>query len=76
MVWEPGLHLEEVLEGAQLHGGEGDAISLPNSDHHRMLVVHHQESLSEVGLLRLMVGGHQLLLQCWQQDDKKVRGGE
>ena len=73
MAWEPRLYPVEVLVGAELHGNEGDAGSLPDSHHHRPLMVLHQEKLLEAGFLHLMEGGHQLLLQHWQQNDKKVR---
>jgi hypothetical protein len=39
-------------------------------------MVLHQKNLLEVGLLHLMVESHQLLLQRWQQEDRKVRDGE
>ena len=70
---EPGLHSMEVLAGAELHGGEGDASSLLNSHHHSPLTVPHQEKLPEAGFLRLVARGYQLLLQRWQQDNEKIR---
>ena len=63
MVQEPRCHLAEDLAGVELHGSEGDAGTLPDSNHHRTFMVLHQKNLSEVGLFRLMAGGRQLLLQ-------------
>ena len=76
MVWEPRLHLAEVLVGAQLHGSDGEASSLPDPRHHCVLVVLHQKNLLEAAFLCLMAGGRQLLLQRWQQDDMRVRSYE
>jgi hypothetical protein len=41
VAWEPRLHLAKVLASAELHSGEGDADSLPNSYHHSPLTVLH-----------------------------------
>jgi hypothetical protein len=41
VAWEPRLHLAEVLASAELHSGEGDADSLPDSCHHSPLAVLH-----------------------------------
>jgi hypothetical protein len=57
MIQKPRRHLMEVLSDAELHHGEGNTDSLPDSGHHRVLVVLHQEDLPEVGFRRLMVGG-------------------
>ena len=70
---EPRLHPTKVLVGVELHGGVGDASSLLDSHHHSPLLVLHQEILLEAGFLHLMARGRQLLLQCWQQDDEKIR---
>jgi hypothetical protein len=72
MVREPRLHPTEVLAGAQLHGGEGNTGSLPDSHHHRSFEVLHHDDLLEASHLCLIAGSRQLLLQCWQQDDMKV----
>jgi hypothetical protein len=59
---EPRVHPMEVLAGVELHGGEGNAGSLPASCHHIPLMVLHQEKLLEASFLRLMERGRQLLL--------------
>jgi hypothetical protein len=38
---KPRLHPTEVLAGEELHGGKGDADSLPDSCHHSPLAVLH-----------------------------------
>jgi hypothetical protein len=75
MIQEPRHHLTEVLAGAELYGGEGDVGFLPDSSHHHAFMVLHQENLTKASLLHLVARGCQLLLQCWQQEDKKIKGG-
>jgi hypothetical protein len=58
VIWEPGHHLTEVLASAELQCSEGHTDPLPDSGHHHVLMVLHQEDLSEVGLFRLMAGDH------------------
>ena len=70
---EPRLHPVEVLASAGLHGGEGNPGSLPDYRYHSLLLVLHPKKLLEVGFLRLVARGHQLLLQRKQQDDEKIR---
>jgi len=65
VVREPELQSAGVLAGAQLCGGKGDTSSLPDPCRHRPLMVLHQENLMKVGLLRLLAGVQQLLLQSW-----------
>lgn len=38
-----------------------------------MLMILHQKNLSEAGLHRLLAEDHQLLLECWKQEDKKIK---
>jgi hypothetical protein len=71
-----GRHLTEVLAGVELQRSKGNTSSLPNSGHHRTLVVLHQKNLPKASLFCLMPGGRQLLLQRWQQEDKKIRSGK
>jgi hypothetical protein len=63
------------MAGAELYGGEGDVGFVSDSGHHHAFMVLHQENLMKASLLHLVARGHQLLLQCWQQEDRKIKGG-
>jgi hypothetical protein len=65
MIRKPRRHPAELLACAHLHGGEGDAGSLLDPRHHNLLMVLHQENLSEASFLHLLAGSRQLLLQRW-----------
>ena len=64
----------EILADAELQGSKGDPGSLPDSGHHRTLVVLHQENLTEASLCSLVAVGCQLFLRRWQQEDMNIRG--